>query len=79
MLAAATATIYSFFKIITVFEVRYVAETAIPQLRNDSCMCETRWWDAGGRLSAREEAEMEVPGTDGQVDRRNSPVFSWSL
>lgn len=22
---------------------------------------------------------LRVPGTDGHVDRRNSPVFSWSL
>lgn len=25
------------------------------------------------------DAELKVPGTDGQVDKRNSPVFSWSL
>lgn len=26
-----------------------------------------------------DEARLNVPGTDGQVDKRNSPVFSWSL
>lgn len=27
----------------------------------------------------QEEARLRVPGTDGHVDNRNSPVFSWSL